>query len=486
MGVTSFANSDMTSDTPRVLIVAEHASAKFGGEAALPLHYFRVLRKRQIEVWLVVHERTRDELKLYFAADFDRICFVADTVQHRLLWKLSRFFPHRLAYFTVGFVSRLVTQFVQRRLIRQMVQQHQITIIHQPTPVSPKEPSLICDLGVPVIMGPMNGGMDYPAAFQCRQGWFVHLTLISGRLFSNWLNALIPGKHRAAALLVANVRTKAALPKGACDRVIELHENGVDLAVWQPSAERGNVQLRHLVESMAPQTARLPLVKFVYVGRLVHWKAVDLLLLAFRRVAEQLPVELEIIGDGARKVDLKRQARALGLLQFGDQLVTSTSSNEPTPLKGSVRFLGWLAQADCARRLQQADVMVLPSLLECGGAVVLESMAMAIPVIATNWGGPTDYLDDTCGILIEPRSQALFIDDLAAAMIRMASSSELRRSMGEAGRQRVLRYFDWDKKAETILEIYRNVLASTLTQHQCLPHQKGTDGAVKQSVKLEH
>ena len=40
---------------PRVLIVAEHASAKFGGEAILPLHYFRVLRKRGIEAWLIVH-----------------------------------------------------------------------------------------------------------------------------------------------------------------------------------------------------------------------------------------------------------------------------------------------------------------------------------------------------------------------------------------------------------------------------------------------
>src|SRR5579883_1420456 len=72
---TSFKGFNMTSETPRVLIVAEHASAKFGGEAALPLHYFRVLRKRRIEAWLVVHERTRDELNGQFAEDFDRIYF---------------------------------------------------------------------------------------------------------------------------------------------------------------------------------------------------------------------------------------------------------------------------------------------------------------------------------------------------------------------------------------------------------------------------
>ncbi|NEQ17735.1 MAG: group 1 glycosyl transferase, partial [Moorea sp. SIO3E2] len=53
----------------RVLIAAEHASAKFGGEAALPLHYYRILRQRGIPTWLVVHERTRAELEALFPQD---------------------------------------------------------------------------------------------------------------------------------------------------------------------------------------------------------------------------------------------------------------------------------------------------------------------------------------------------------------------------------------------------------------------------------
>ena len=53
---------DQAATTPRVLIVSEHASVKFGGEAILPWHYFRILRRRGVEAWLVVHERTRDEL----------------------------------------------------------------------------------------------------------------------------------------------------------------------------------------------------------------------------------------------------------------------------------------------------------------------------------------------------------------------------------------------------------------------------------------
>ncbi|MBW4695000.1 MAG: glycosyltransferase family 4 protein [Lyngbya sp. HA4199-MV5] len=453
----------MTSNKPRVLLVAEHASAKFGGEAALPLHYFRVLRKRQVEVWLVVHERTRDELKLLLGKDFDRVYFVYETFLHRFLWKIGCLLPQRLAYVTVGFVSRLITQLAQRLLVRKTVQLHQINVIHQPIPVSPKEPSLIFDVGAPVIIGPMNGGMNYPPPFRYMQSRFVHLSFEAGRLVANWLNYLLPGKRRAAALLVANARTRAALPKGACDCVLELHENGIDLSLWEQKLKR-----RDVASTRSSLDVTVRRTKFVFVGRLVHWKAVDLLLLAFERVAQTLPVELEIIGDGPEFARLKDQAIALGLLhsdtlQPGDQV--SLKQSQPS---GSVTFPGWLSQSECAQRLQQSDVMVLPSMLECGGAVVLESMAMGIPVIATNWGGPSDYLNDSCGILVEPRSQALFVDDLTAAMIRMATSPELRQAMGQMGYYHAVSQFDWDVKADFILEIYRRVLDESLASRSVI------------------
>lgn len=57
----------------RVLVVAEHASASFGGEAALPLRYFRVLRDRGIPVWLITNARVPDELISRFGVGEDRI-----------------------------------------------------------------------------------------------------------------------------------------------------------------------------------------------------------------------------------------------------------------------------------------------------------------------------------------------------------------------------------------------------------------------------
>ena len=190
---------------------------------------------------------------------------------------------------------------------------------------------------------------------------------------------------------MANRRTRNALPLGIGGRVIELVENGVDFAIWR----RGSVERQ-----------RNDLTEFIFVGRLIDWKALDIILEAMRRLKGQLPVSLEIIGDGPMRESWQALASQMGLSSV-------------------VRFSGWLSQEACAARLRQADVFVLPSLFECGGAVVLEAMAMGLPVIATAWGGPVDYLDSSCGILVNPDSRESLIAGFSSAMTRLATSSTL-------------------------------------------------------------
>ncbi len=92
---------------------------------------------------------------------------------------------------------------------------------------------------------------------------------------------------------------------------------------------------------------------------------------------------------------------------------------------------------------------------------------MGIPVIATKWGGPADYLDQSCGILIEPTCRDLlldpFINDLAQAMVKMAKSPELRQAMGKVGRQRVIDNFDWEVKMRKMIDVYQEAIARTKT-----------------------
>jgi glycosyltransferase involved in cell wall biosynthesis len=417
-------------DDLAILIVAEHASAQFGGEAALPLHYFRVLRRRGFRVWLISHARTRDELRQLFP-DERRIIYVEDTALDRLMSRMSRRLPQELANFTTQFVSRFAVQLQQWRLAKRLISEQGIDIVHQPTPVSPREPSMMYGLGVPVIIGPMNGGMEFPPAFRGHRRPLVRCLLSLARWSSRMLNRAVPGKRRAALLVVANQRTREALPQGLCPRVIELVENGVDLSVWRPIPAS-----RPVASAASPPT-------FVFVGRLVDWKAVDILLDAFRLAAARAPMRLLIIGDGDERGSLERLAKELGIL---------ATSREHS---GGVFFAGWLSQQHCADELQRADCLVLPSVRESGGAVVLEAMSLGKPVIATRWGGPADYMDETCGVLVEPAGRNALVRGFADAMARLASSQALRVQMGQNGHDKVLRHYDWEIKVDRMVQLYR-------------------------------
>lgn len=406
----------------RVLVVAENASARLGGEAFLPLHHFRLLRERGIEAWLLVHARNRRELEALLPQERDRLRFVPDTIGHRALWAVGRFLPQRLEGATTGALSHVLTQLIQRRMARRLVAEERIDVVHVPNPVSPRQPSALHDLGAPVMIGPMNGGMTLPGPFRGRAGLVERAVVALVRAAAEPLNVLLPGKRRAALLLVANERTRAALPRAVRGVPVGmLPENGVDVRLFHP----------HSRSSRGP-------VRFVFVGRLVAWKGVDLLLEAFSRVARACDARLDVCGDGPQRRALVRQARRL-------------------ELGGQVSFRGFLPHGACADRLRASDVLVLPSLYECGGAVALEAMACGLPVVATRWGGPADYVDERSGILVEPTSRAGFVAGLANAMLRLARDPALRRSLGQAARRRVVTTYDWETKIARMLELYREV-----------------------------
>ena len=419
-------NRHVTARDLRVSIVADNASARFGGESILPLHYFRRLRARGVEAWLIAHSRVRDELLALLPEEAARMHFVPDLWSHKFLYRIGRWLPSRVAVNTTGIAMLAVTQRAQRRMLRKLVPELGLDVVHVPAPVSPKFPSGIHDVGAPVIFGPMNGGMTFPAGFRSYQSRFERCFLRVGRALAPWVHRLIPGKRRAAAQLVANSRTRDALPKGTCPHVIELVENAVDLDLFgTPGMQKSDGRMR-----------------FVYLGRLVDFKAVDHLIDAMAQTVARADVELHVIGSGPQRAAL--EARAAGH-NLGSRVV----------------FHGFVPQEDCPKLLEEADGLVLPSLHECGGAVVLEAMAMGLPVIATRWGGPADYLSDDAGILIEPTNPEQFVKALSDAMVRLAGSPALRAKYRERGHARIRELYDWRKKIDRIVEIYGDVCGAT-------------------------
>jgi glycosyltransferase involved in cell wall biosynthesis len=413
----------------RICIVAEHASYRFGGEAILPVHYFAQLRARGEEAWLVVHARTRDELEAAFPSDRNRLRFIEDAWFHRLLFRIGRVLPRRIAESTSSLLSILITQYLARKIVLALRDSEGLDVVHQPIPVSPRLPSLMFGLRLPVIIGPMNGGMEYPPAFRHSESILSRIGVSVGRRLSDLVNFVLPGKRLAGVLIVANRRTRLALPRGFKGQVVELSENGVDLSIWlAPEKMRG-------LTPLAPKTAR-----FVFVGRLIDWKCLDVVLEALRQVPNAY---LEVIGDGSMREAWEHLAGELGL-------------------SPRVAFSGWLTQSECASRMQSAIALVLPSIYECGGAVVLEAMAAGVAVIATKWGGPVDYVDSDTGILIEPENRRVLVEGFAEAMRQVIAAPQMARTMGLSGRERVERYFDWEQKIDSMMQIYRLAISNSL------------------------
>ena len=161
---------------------------------------------------------------------------------------------------------------------------------------------------------------------------------------------------------------------------------------------------------------------------------------AVARACKQVDCRLKIVGD----LRGERQRLTERVSQLG--------------IKSRVQLLGWQSQERCAELLHKSDVLVLPSLFDPGGAVVLEAMAAGKAVIAVKWGGPADVLDASCGILIAPRDPASLVADLEQAIVSLANDRDRCANMGRAGRVKVARRYTWPAKIERFVEIYRKPL----------------------------
>ncbi|MHB1422892.1 MAG: glycosyltransferase, partial [Gemmataceae bacterium] len=121
---------------------------------------------------------------------------------------------------------------------------------------------------------------------------------------------------------------------------------------------------------------------------------------------------------------------------------------------GSLAWLGhvpWPKLMDCYRR---AALFVMPSYYETFGISCVEAMAFGLPVVATRAGGLPEVVEDgVTGLLVPPGDPAA----LAAAMARLLADPDLRRRMGQAGRQRAIEKFTAERVVRETISVYERV-----------------------------
>ena len=175
----------------------------------------------------------------------------------------------------------------------------------------------------------------------------------------------------------------------------------------------------------------------LFIGRLVKFKGLDVLLRALERVPD---LRLDIVGVGPEGPRLKTLTQALALAD-------------------RVRFHGEYPDEDLPRRMAESDFLVLPSVTvdEMFGLVVLEAMAASRPVItsAVPTGVREVNVPGETGLEVPVHD----VRSLAEALDTMARDPFLREKMGDAGRARVEKFFTRRLMTERHLALYEQVLA---------------------------
>lgn len=312
---------------------------------------------------------------------------------------------------------------------RQLHRDMRFEIVHHVTFVRYWTPSFLALLPVPFVWGPVGGGESAPRSFYSTFS-------IRGRAYeaardlTRWVGEHDPFVRltaRRSRLALATTReTEARLQELGCQSVKVSSESALD---------------EETVRSLGSElTESLEGLRFVSIGRLLHWKGFHLSLQAFATAS--LPgAEYWIVGDGPERDRLEEVVSEAGI-------------------SDKVRFWGKLSRNDTLRRLQEAHVLVHPSLHDSGGWVCLEAMAAGKPVLCLDLGGPAMQVSDDAGMRVDARTPDQVIRDLAECMQRLARDSGLRRQMGQAGRARVRERYLWDRRGKEYGELYRSVADS--------------------------
>jgi glycosyltransferase involved in cell wall biosynthesis len=175
-------------------------------------------------------------------------------------------------------------------------------------------------------------------------------------------------------------------------------------------------------------------------------------LISTSRLVEKNGLDILISSLQFLSPDVKRKMILL-ILGSGVELAPLKELALRTRVSSIVRFLGSVSHSEVPRWLLAADIFSRPSRSEGMGNSFVEAMAAGLPVIGTPVGGIPDLIEDGItglfSLVEDPR-------DLAGKIERLATDAKMRSTVGNEGRKKAIRYFNWD----SIAEAYRNEFES--------------------------
>jgi glycosyltransferase involved in cell wall biosynthesis len=206
------------------------------------------------------------------------------------------------------------------------------------------------------------------------------------------LNPLVrPGYTRAAVIFVSSAETQDLFGGALREKtVVFLGPNLPDL----PSAQ--------------PRRSWHTPPRFLFVGRLLYWKGVNLAVRSLALVSKQFPgAHLTIRGSGPERARLEDDIRRLGL-------------------QVQVEFIPRLPQEQLFALYESHDLLLFPSLHDSGGFAALEAISYGMPVVCLDLGGPKDLVTSKAGVIVNTvgRNTAQVVTALADEIVRLLKSDD--------------------------------------------------------------
>lgn len=173
--------------------------------------------------------------------------------------------------------------------------------------------------------------------------------------------------------------------------------------------------------------------KILFLGRLCKAKGIGELLAVMPKLREKYPACQLYLGGIWEEEELKRLAEGQ---------------------KDCVTYLGWLSGAEKQKYLLESDIFVLPSYFEGQSVAILEAMAYACGIVASNTGGiPQMIIEGETGIFVEPQDTFTLQEGLE----RLLADKKLCQTLGETARKKVIREFSIENNMEELLRIYEGL-----------------------------
>ena len=272
-------------------------------------------------------------------------------------------------------------------------------------------------------------------------GYDVPLLLSSRRFHPQWLRYFLLSPWMLKSVdrfLPSSMELKRLLIQlGAPAHKVKLHHVGVEIPAKRP-------RLRNRVGE----------VNIYMIGRFIEKTGMEYGLEAFARVLSQgAPVRMRIIGGGENK-ELYQ-----GIVRRHDMM-------------GRVEFLGDLEHTVIMRELANCDILLTPSVVAANGdregqpAILKEANARCIPAVGTIHSGIPELIEDgVTGLLVSEKD----VDTMAQKLMVLVDNPELRRTMGLAAREKMVREQDVERRVEALEQHLDEVVEQWRRNHPRQP-----------------